>query len=71
MQVIGDGVLTPAISVVSAVQGLSIKTNVTQDSIIGISVAILVGLCLRQCTVWTARNVMDRMYYQGSHCCYM
>ena len=61
MQVIGDGILTPAITVVSAVQGLSIKTAISQNVVIGISVAILVGLCLRQRTACTACTVMGRM----------
>ncbi|KAJ7563724.1 hypothetical protein O6H91_03G123600 [Diphasiastrum complanatum] len=43
--VIGDGVLTPAISVLSAVQGIKVQaTTLNQDTIVGISVAILVLL---------------------------
>lgn len=42
--VIGDGVLTPAVSVVSAVSGLKIRTSISTDGIIGIAVAILVCL---------------------------
>lgn len=39
--VIGDGVLTPAISVVSAVSGLTIRTSISQSGIVGVSIAIL------------------------------
>jgi hypothetical protein len=46
--VIGDGVLTPAISVVSAVSGLTIKTSISQEGVIGVSVAILVCLFAMQ-----------------------
>ncbi|CAI0463734.1 unnamed protein product, partial [Linum tenue] len=40
--VIGDGVLTPAISVMSAVDGIS--SSLGQEAVIGISVAILVAI---------------------------
>ena len=46
--VIGDGVLTPAISVVSAVSGLTFKTDISQEVIVGISVAIFVCLFVMQ-----------------------
>ena len=45
---IGDVVLTRAISVVSAVSGLTTKTPISHDGMIGISVAILVCLFVMQ-----------------------
>ena len=44
----GDGMITPAISVLSAVEGLRVATNVFEPFIIPITVAILVGLFLVQ-----------------------
>ncbi|KAI4319416.1 hypothetical protein MLD38_033015 [Melastoma candidum] len=47
--VIGDGILTPSISVVSAVEGIAVATPaMTRDVIVWISVAILVLLFLSQ-----------------------
>ena len=40
----GDGVITPAISVLSAVEGLDIATPIFSDWIIPITLAILIGL---------------------------
>ncbi len=40
----GDGVITPAISVLSAVEGLSVATNVFDPYIVPITVLILIGL---------------------------
>ncbi len=40
----GDGVITPAISVISAVEGLSVVTSSVQPYIVGITIAILTGL---------------------------
>jgi KUP system potassium uptake protein len=40
----GDGVITPAISVLSAVEGLSVATTVFDPYIVPITVVILVGL---------------------------
>lgn len=44
----GDGMITPAISVLSAVEGLNVATNVFHPFIIPITLAILVGLFLLQ-----------------------
>ena len=44
----GDGMITPAISVLSAVEGLEIATPVLQPYIIPLTIAILVGLFLFQ-----------------------
>lgn len=44
----GDGMITPAISVLSAVEGLEIATEVFQPFVIPITVAILVGLFVVQ-----------------------
>jgi len=44
----GDAVLTPAISVLSAVEGLEVGTNVFKPYIVPISTGILVGLFLIQ-----------------------
>jgi KUP system potassium uptake protein len=44
----GDGVITPAISVLSAVEGLKIAAPGTQDFVVPVSVGILVGLFLLQ-----------------------
>src|SRR6266702_1397051 len=44
----GDGVITPAISVLSAVEGLKVATPVFEPYIIPISLVLLVGLFLVQ-----------------------
>jgi KUP system potassium uptake protein len=44
----GDGMITPAISVLSAVEGLSVATHVFEPFIVPITVAILIGLFLVQ-----------------------
>ncbi|MBV9719931.1 MAG: KUP/HAK/KT family potassium transporter [Candidatus Eremiobacteraeota bacterium] len=44
----GDGIITPAISVVSAVEGIGVSTSAAQPYVVPISVAILVGLFLLQ-----------------------
>ena len=44
----GDGMITPAISVLSAVEGLQIVTPVFNDYVIPITIAILAGLFLVQ-----------------------
>jgi len=44
----GDGIVTPAISVLSAVEGLSVGTHVFEPYILPIAVAILLGLFLIQ-----------------------
>ncbi|MGC4092883.1 MAG: KUP/HAK/KT family potassium transporter [Polyangiaceae bacterium] len=40
----GDGVITPAISVLSAIEGLQVATPISQATVLSITVAILVGL---------------------------
>jgi KUP system potassium uptake protein len=42
--VFGDGVITPAISVLSAVEGIGVATSAAQPFIVPITVAILLGL---------------------------
>jgi KUP system potassium uptake protein len=44
----GDGMITPAISVLSAVEGLSVATHVFEPVIVPITVAILIGLFIVQ-----------------------
>src|SRR5215831_18826170 len=44
----GDGMITPAISVLSAVEGLSVATHVFEPYIVPITVVILIGLFLVQ-----------------------
>jgi KUP system potassium uptake protein len=44
----GDGIITPAISVLSAVEGFNVATPAVEDWVIPISVAILIGLFLVQ-----------------------
>src|ERR1700736_5838441 len=44
----GDGVLTPAISVLSAVEGLEVKTPELQPFVIPLTLALLLGLFLAQ-----------------------
>ena len=44
----GDGMLTPAISVLSAVEGLSVQSTTLQPLVVPLSLAILVGLFLFQ-----------------------
>ena len=40
----GDGIITPAISVLSAVEGLNVATTVFKPHVVSIAVAILLGL---------------------------
>ncbi|HEY1976400.1 MAG TPA: KUP/HAK/KT family potassium transporter [Candidatus Baltobacteraceae bacterium] len=44
----GDGVITPAVSVLSAVEGLNVATSALQPFVIPITVGVLVGLFLFQ-----------------------
>ena len=44
----GDGMITPAISVLSAVEGLSVATHMFEPVIVPITVAILIGLFVVQ-----------------------
>ncbi len=44
----GEGVLTPAISVLSAVEGLNVATDSVEDLVLPITIAILVGLFVVQ-----------------------
>jgi KUP system potassium uptake protein len=44
----GDGIITPAISVLSAVEGLEVATPVFQPYILPITIAVIVGLFLIQ-----------------------
>jgi KUP system potassium uptake protein len=44
----GDGIITPAISVISAVEGVGVATTAAQPFIVPVSVAILFGLFLIQ-----------------------
>ena len=44
----GDGIVTPAISVLSAIEGLSVGTHVFEPYILPIAVAILLGLFIIQ-----------------------
>jgi len=44
----GDGMITPAISVLSAVEGLSVATHVFEDFIVPITIGILIALFLVQ-----------------------
>jgi KUP system potassium uptake protein len=44
----GDGVITPAISVLSAVEGLGVATHVLDPVVVPVTAAILVGLFLMQ-----------------------
>lgn len=46
--VMGDGVLTPAQSVLGAIYGLQVKTNVHQNTVVGVSIAIIVLLFAAQ-----------------------
>ena len=45
---LGDGIITPAISVVSAVEGLKVATSTFNAYIVPITIAILTGLFLMQ-----------------------
>ena len=44
----GDGMITPAISVLSAVEGLEVATHTFQPYVVPITVGILIGLFLMQ-----------------------
>ena len=44
----GDGMITPAISVLSAVEGLEVATTAFQRAVIPLTVAILIGLFMAQ-----------------------
>src|SRR6202040_830887 len=42
--IIGDGMITPAISVISAIEGLNVATKTAQPLIVPLSAGILIGL---------------------------
>jgi KUP system potassium uptake protein len=44
----GDGIITPAISVLSAMEGINVATPVSENLIVGLSVVILFGLFAMQ-----------------------
>jgi KUP system potassium uptake protein len=44
----GDGIITPAISVLSAVEGLEVATKIFEPYVVPITVAVLIGLFLLQ-----------------------
>ncbi len=44
----GDGIITPAISVLGAVEGLSVATHALEPYVVGISLVIIIGLFLAQ-----------------------
>ena len=44
----GDGIITPAISVLSAVEGLKLVTPALEDFVLPITLAILIGLFAMQ-----------------------
>ncbi len=44
----GDGIITPAVSVLSAVEGLSVATTALEPAILPVTCAILIGLFLMQ-----------------------
>jgi KUP system potassium uptake protein len=44
----GDGVITPAISVLSAVEGVNVATNVLQPFVMPVAAIILTALCAFQ-----------------------
>ena len=44
----GDGVITPAISVLSAIEGLNVATEAAQDYVVPLTCAVLVGLFMFQ-----------------------
>ena len=46
--VFGDGVITPAISVLSAVEGIGVATSAAHPFIVPLTIAILIGLFLVQ-----------------------
>ena len=46
--VFGDGIITPAISVLSAIEGISVATSDAQPFIVPITVVVLIGLFLVQ-----------------------
>ena len=46
----GDGMITPAISVLSAVEGLGVATNVFEPFVVPITVVILIGP-VRRCSI--------------------
>ncbi len=55
----GDGVITPAISVLSAVEGLQVVNPRLHDLVIPISLVIIVGLFLTQ---WRGTGIMGRVF---------
>ncbi|EFN51417.1 hypothetical protein CHLNCDRAFT_55134 [Chlorella variabilis] len=53
--ILSDGVLTPAISVVSAVEGIEYQTGISRGTVVGIAVGILV--CLFAVQPWGTQRV--------------
>ncbi|KAK9803431.1 hypothetical protein WJX72_012393 [[Myrmecia] bisecta] len=81
--VIGDGILTPAISVLSAVEGLQVATpHIHQNAVMGITCAIIVVLFAGQrygtrlvgrafapiILLWLLTNAMIGIYNIAHHC---
>ena len=56
----GDGIITPAISVLSAVEGLNVATNFFEPYVVYISVAVLSGLFMVQRTGSAPRSATRR-----------
>jgi len=44
----GDGIITPAISVLSAMEGLNVATTISENKIVAFSIVVLVGLFYMQ-----------------------
>ncbi len=51
----GDGIITPAISVLSAVEGLSVATPIFTPYVIPITIVILIGLFYPEKGNWIRR----------------
>jgi len=61
----GDGVITPAISVLSAVEGLKLVTPALEDFVLPITLAILIGLAviamLGAVNIWAAPEILKAL----------
>ena len=66
----GDGAITPAISVLSAIEGLKVDAPSLAPAVVPITVVILVGLFVmqRQGTGFIGRAFSGRSCWAGSRC---
>lgn len=64
----GDGVITPAISVLSAVEGLEVAAPALRPYVLPISLVVLIGLDPRRCGRLQLEQLVGRRRDRDPHC---